>query len=103
MSVALGVRLDYMNLTEEFSIQPRGSVNFELPIGSNLRFGYGHYEQSPKPYQILSDSGNPALESSLAQHYILEIEHQISQTEIKLATYYKNSNKLVTENNVGII
>jgi hypothetical protein len=42
------------------------------------------------------------LKSSLAQHYILEIEHEISpQTELKLATYYKNSDKLVTKNNVG--
>ena len=54
MSVALGGRLDYLDLTEEVSIQPRGSVNFELPIGSNLRFGYGHYEQSPK---TVSDTG----------------------------------------------
>ena len=102
MSVALGARLDYLDLTEEVSIQPRGSVNFELPIGSNIRFGYGHYEQSPKPYQILAENGNPALKSSLAQHYILEVEHKISpQTEVKLATYYKNSDKLVTKNSAG--
>ena len=102
MSVALGARLDYLDLTEEVSIQPRGSINFELPIGSNLRFGYGHYEQSPKPYQILSEDGNPALKSSLSQHYILEIGHKISpQTELKLATYYKNSDKLVTKNSIG--
>ncbi len=102
MSVALGARLDYLDMTEEVSIQPRGSVNFELPIGSNLRFGYGHYGQSPKPYQVLSKDGNPALKSSLAQHYILEIEHKISpQTELQLATYYKNSDKLVTKNSVG--
>ena len=102
MSVALGARLDYLDLTEEVSIQPRGSVNFELPIGSNIRFGYGHYEQSPKPYQILAENGNPALKSSLSQHYILEVEHKISpQTEVKLATYYKNSDKLVTKNSAG--
>lgn len=102
MSVALGARLDYLDMTEEVSIQPRGSVNFELPIGSNLRFGYGHYEQSPKPFQVLSENGNPALKSSLAQHYILEIGHKISpQTEVKLATYYKNSDKLVTKNSAG--
>ena len=62
MSVALGARLDYLDLTEEVSIQPRGSVNFELPIGSNLRFGYGHYEQSPKPYQILSEEWESCVE-----------------------------------------
>ncbi|RKU14842.1 hypothetical protein C6501_07685 [Candidatus Poribacteria bacterium] len=102
MSVALGARLDYLDMTEEVSIQPRGSVNFELPIGSNLRFGYGHYEQSPKPFQVLSQDGNPALKSSLSQHYILEIDHKISpQTEVRLATYYKNSDKLVTKNKAG--
>ena len=100
ISVALGARLDYLDLTEEVSIQPRGSINFELPIGSNLRFGYGHYEQSPKPYpEYYRKDGNPALKSSLSQHYILEIGHKISpQTELKLATYYKNSDKLVTKN-----
>ncbi len=102
MSVALGARLDYLDMTEEVSIQPRGSINFELPIGSNLRFGYGHYEQSPKPYQVLAKDGNPALKSSLSQHYILEIGHKISpQTEVRLATYYKNSDELVTKNKAG--
>ena len=101
-SVALGARIDYLDLTEEVSIQPRGSIHLELPVGSNLRFGYGHYEQSPKPYQILAENGNPTLESSLAQHYILEVGHEISpQTELTLATYYKNSDKLVTKNKDG--
>ncbi|RKU19546.1 hypothetical protein C6501_01310 [Candidatus Poribacteria bacterium] len=102
LSVALGVRLDYLDLIEQLSIQPRGSVSIELPIGSNLRFAYGHYEQSPQLSQLLSENGNATLKSSLAQHYIMEIEHELSsQTEFKFATYYKNVQKLVTEDEVS--
>ncbi len=102
LSGALGVRLDYLDVTEQLSIQPRGSLSFALPSGSNLRFAYGHYEQSPQPYQILSENGNPALESSLARHYIMELEHELSsQTEFKFATYYKGMQKLVTADEIA--
>ena len=102
LSIALGVRLDYLNVTEQVSIQPRGSVSFILSSGSNLRFAYGHYEQSPQPSHLLADDGNPALESSLTQHYIMELEHELSsRTELKLATYYKDAQKLVTPDAVS--
>ena len=102
LSCALGVRLDYLDVTAQLSIQPRGSLSFALPSGSNLRFAYGHYEQSPQPYQILSENGNPGLESSLARHYIMELEHELSsQTEFKFATYYKGMQKLVTADEIA--
>ena len=102
LSGALGVRLDYLDVTEQLSIQPRGSLSFALPSGSNLRFAYGHYEQSPQPHQILSENGNSALESSLARHYIMELEHELSsQTELKFATYYKDMRKLVTADEIA--
>ena len=97
LSVALGVRLDYLNVTEQLSIQPRGSVSFKLPSASNLRFAYGHYEQSPQPSHLLGKNGNRGLESSLTRHYIMELEHPLSsRTELKFATYYKDAQKLVT-------
>ena len=102
LSVALGVRLDYLNMTEQVSVQPRGSVSFILPNGSNLRFAYGHYEQSPQPSQMLAEDGNRALASSLTRHYIMELEHELSsRTELKLATYYKDAQKLVTPDEVS--
>ena len=97
LSVALGIRLDYLNVTQQLSIQPRGSMSLQLPSGSNLRFAYGHYEQSPLPYQLLAEDGNRGLVSSLTQHYIMELEHPVSsRTELKFATYYKEAQKLVT-------
>ncbi len=102
LSVALGVRVDYLNVTEQVSIQPRGSVSFILPNRSNLRFAYGHYEQSPQPSQLLAEDGNRALASSLTRHYIMELEHELlSRTELKLATYYKDAQKLVTPDEVA--
>ena len=102
LSGALGVRLDYLDVTGQLSIQPRASLSFALPSGSNLRFAYGHYEQSPQPHQILSENGNSALESSLARHYIMELEHDLSsRTEFKFATYYKDMQKLVTADEIA--
>ena len=97
LSIALGVRLDYLNLTEELSIQPRGSLSLTLPTTSTLRFAYGRYEQSPFAYQVLKSNGNRDLKSSIAEHYVIELEHALSpQTELKFALYHKNMEKLVT-------
>ena len=102
LSGALGLRLDYLDVTGQLSIQPRGSLSFALPSGSNLRLAYGHYEQSPQPHQILAENGNSGLESSLARHYIMELEHELSsRTEFKFATYYKDMQKLVTSDEVA--
>ena len=102
LSVALGVRLDYLDVIEQVSVQPRGSVSIKLPIGSNLRFAYGHYEQSPQLSELLSENGNAALKSSLTRHYIMEIEHELSsRTEFKFAIYYKDIQKLITPDEVS--
>jgi len=102
LSIALGIRLDYLNVTEQVSVQPRGSMSFKLPGGSNLRFAYGHYEQSPQPFQLLAEDGNRALASSLTRHYIMELEHPLSsRTELKFATYYKDAQQLVTPDEVS--
>lgn len=97
LSIALGVRLDYLNLTDELSIQPRGSLSLTLPSTSTVRFAYGRYEQSPLAYQVLKTDGNRDLKSSLSEHYIMELEHALSpQTELKFALYYKDMQRLVT-------
>ena len=102
LSVALGIRVDYLDVIAQLSVQPRGSVSIKLPIGSNLRFAYGHYEQSPQLSELLSENGNPALKSSLTRHYIMEVEHELSsQTKFEFATYYKDSQKLVTDDEVS--
>lgn len=104
LSIALGVRLDYLNLTKELSVQPRGSVSVKFPNNATLRFAYGTYEQSPLAYQVLGKNGNRDLKSSTANHYILAFEHDISsQTELKFATYYKSLRDLVTADDADLL
>ena len=104
LSFALGVRLDYFNLTKQLSVQPRSSLSLKLTNNATLRFAYGTYEQSPLAYQVLAENGNRDLKSSLARHYIMEFEHQpSSQTELKFATYYKSLLDLVTTDVVEFV
>ena len=91
------MRFDYFNRINQLSIQPRGSVLVELPNRSELQFAYGIYNQTPLPPQLSPSVGNPALKSSQASHYILELKRQLSRdTEIKMAAYYKDFADLVT-------
>ena len=97
LSVTLGLRLDYFNLTDRVSVGPRGSLRFKMPGGSELRFAYGRYEISPYPWQIAQGFGNPNLKENTATHYIVELEREISpQTRFKVAGYQKNFRDLIT-------
>ncbi len=97
LSAVFGIRFDYFNLIDELSIQPRGSLLFELPSGAELQFSYGLYNQTPESYRLSPAVGNPNLQASLANHYIVELKRQLSpQTDIKLAGYYKHLDRLVT-------
>ena len=97
LSVVFGLRFDYFNRTDELSIQPRGSLLVELPNNTELQFAYGIYNQTPIPALLSPTIGNPALKSSRASHYILELKRQLSQyTEVKMAAYYKDLVGLAT-------
>ena len=97
LSAVFGLRFDYFNRTDELSIQPRGSLLVELPNKSELQFAYGIYNQTPIPALLSPTVGNPALKSSRASHYILELKRQLSQgTDIEIAAYYKDLTGLAT-------
>ena len=103
LSVVLGLRTDYFSEIDELSIQPRGSIRFELPNSSELQFAYGIYNQAPIPGQLSPSVGNPGLKSSQASHYILELKRQLStDTEIKIAAYYKDLVNLVTADETSV-
>lgn len=98
ISIRLGIRTDYLNLIDKPSIQPRGSINLNLPTESDIRFAYGQYEQNPTILQLTGNNGNRSLKPSLARHYVLELEHMFPyNTQLKLATYYKNIERTITE------
>lgn len=107
----VGIRANYFHLIDDFSLQPRGLLgvtlgpNFEktdpphlLPV--NLRFMYGSYVQNPQFYQIVLGKENPELTSSLARHYVVQLEKDLTPltTEIEIAGYYKDLRDMITYN-----
>ena len=91
LSVVLGLRTDYINYIDELSIQPRGSLLFEISPGSQVQLSYGNYQQRPAPPRLTQSVGNPELNNSQASHYVLEYTREISETtEVKVAGYYKD-------------
>ena len=97
LSLAVGLRLDYFNLTNRFSVGPRASLRLRIPSGSEIRLAVGRYDVSPYPWQIAPDFGNADVKESTALHYILELERQIlPQTSLKVAGYQRDLSKLIT-------
>ena len=97
LSVVLGLRTDYLSFVDGLSIQPRGSLLFETSAGSQVQLSYGNYQQRPAPPRLTQSVGNPELSNSGASHYVLEYTREISsETEIKVAGYYKNLVDLAT-------
>jgi len=103
LAIALGLRIDHLNLTNEISFGPRASLKFRIPSGSEICVAYGRYEQSPQPPRNFPGFGNPDVKSSEANHYILEVEHQLSsKTGLKVAGYYRKLSNLVTSDSQAI-
>ncbi len=97
LSATLGLRLDYFNLTETVSVQPRGRLQFKIRNGSEIRFALGRYQISPYPWQIAPGLGNPDVKESNAVHYIAEAEHQLTpRISLKLTAYHKDFSELIT-------
>ena len=97
LSATLGLRLDYFNLTDLVSVEPRGNLQFKIRNGSEIRFAFGRYQISPYSWQIAPGLGNPDVKESTAIHYIAEAEHQLApRTILKVAGYHKDFSELIT-------
>ena len=97
LSITLGLRLHYFNMTDRLSVGPRASLQFRMPNGSEIRFAYGRYEQSPLAFEIGQEFGNPDVKESTAIHYVVEVEREIlPQARLKVAGYQKDLSDLVT-------
>ena len=124
----VGMRANYFNLIDDFSLQPRGLLGVTLGPNSentnrlrllpvNLRFMYGSYVQNPQLYQVVLGKENPELTSSLAKHYVVVLEKNLiskpqeidsttrtkkqqlpMQTKIEIAGYYKDLRDMITYN-----
>ena len=113
----IGVRANYFNLIDNFSLQPRGLLGVTLGPGDantdqfsffpiDLRLMSGSYVQNPQFYQIVLGKENPEIAPSLAKHYVVALEKVLESTQkplptrttIEIAGYYKDLRDMITYN-----
>ncbi len=103
LTLTLGGRVGYFNLTGDTRVDPRISLEYDWEAGPTVRAAWGVYRQSPEPPEILENWGNPDITSTRAAHYILELERQFSdELLVKAAGYYKELYDLVTRDPAAV-
>ncbi len=106
----IGMRAAYYNLIDSFVLQPRGLIGVTVgPKQTNtlgfsllpvfLRFMYGNYVQNPQLYQVVLGKENSDISPSVATHYVLALEKNLSvETKVEVAGYYKDLRDMITFN-----
>ena len=113
----IGIRTNYSNLIDNFSLQPRGLLGVTLGPGDantdqlsffpiDLRLMSGSYVQNPQFYQIVLGKENPEIAPSLAKHYVVALEKVLESTQkplptrttIEIVGYYKDLRDMITYN-----
>lgn len=97
-SLNMGIRYTVSDFSDESYLSPRLSLRFKLREKITLNGAFGHYYQTPTPFQIAQDKTNIELRSSRADHLILGIDYLIRpDTKISMELYNKDLNNLITE------
>jgi len=99
LSLTTGARFDYFSFTRELTWSPRFSAQFHFDEKTSVNAAYGKFYQTPASYQIALDPQNELLRSGLATHYILGLEHILSEDmRATLEVYHKDLAAVVVEN-----
>jgi outer membrane cobalamin receptor len=90
--VRAGARLEHVNLTRRFSLDPRFSLAYKIGADGQVSFAYGKFRQSAKDEFIKVD---PLLGAEKASHYIFNYQYVKSKRTFRVETYYKSYSDLV--------
>ena len=88
----LGARLEYDNLNNTLSVDPRGSLAYKTGTHSQVSLAYGKFRQSAKNSLLRV---NRALGSEKATHFILNYQWMLDNRTFRIETYYKRYDNLV--------
>ena len=95
-----GLHAQYLQINEDFILEPRLAINYTLTSKSNLNVGYGHHSQI-QPLPILfflspNDEGelrpfNQELEFTKAHHFVVGYDYKPGKDwRTKLEVYYQH-------------
>lgn len=97
--VVPGVRLDYFNLTNDFTFSPRVNARFDIRKDyprSTVKGGVGLFHQPPQFQEVTGAAGNTKLGSNRVIQYSLGFEQQIARLiEGSVEGFYKQLDNLV--------
>ncbi|QIE58134.1 TonB-dependent receptor [Rasiella rasia] len=94
-AMKLGVRGEYSQLFEQFTVSPRASVAYKTGKNSQLSVAYGDFYQ--QPFQdVLKFQQN--LKAQQTQHYILNYQYVANNRIFRAEAYRKQYSNLVTFN-----
>ena len=92
-----GARLEYNNLMDKFSVDPRISVAYKPFETGQFSFAYGTFRQTAKNQYVRV---NNDLQSEKAEHFILNYQVVTDSRTFRVETYYKKYSDLVKFGNV---
>jgi TonB family protein len=74
-----GFRVDYNDLNNQFTYDPRLSAFYQFIPSTRLKAGVGVFSQPPQPQETAKGLGNPNLKSMRSVHYGLGLDHTFNE------------------------
>ncbi len=93
VALKLGLRGEYSDLFEEFTISPRASFAFKTSKNSQLSVAYGDFYQQPNN-EVLKYTQD--LQAQKTQHYIINYQFTANNRIFRAELYRKDYTNLVT-------
>ncbi len=92
VALKFGIRSEYNELFEDFSISPRSSLALKTSNKSQISLAYGQFYQNPSS-AVLKFSQD--LETQLATHYILNYQYNNDGKILRIESYFKDYDSLI--------
>ncbi|MDQ7053763.1 MAG: TonB-dependent receptor [candidate division KSB1 bacterium] len=91
LTTTLGIRADYFSYNKKSSVSPRFSFSYQLSALTSVNGSIGIYYQTLPLILLTQNENNKNLKNPLAIHYILGIDHLITEnTKFTLEVYQKD-------------
>jgi hypothetical protein len=92
IAARIGGRAEFISLSDEVYISPRGSMAFKTSANSQISAGYGEFSQQAQNDYLMY---NNKLKSEKADHYILNYQFIKNSRTFRIEGYYKKYSGLV--------
>ena len=96
LKVVPGVRMDYVEILDEWNFSPRVRFSYQLPADLKIKGATGLYHQLPSPTEYAEGYGNPEVDSTPVVHYVAGVEKKFGpNVTLDLQGYYKDYNDMI--------